>query len=157
MKWSGRGDSAFTDAVSAQYERYLVPLIFEPYAPIMKPRPGHHQVRVIGIALAGLTKDLPRSPRIFLVPESGDIEQWNRRPLDLCVPRLALVERIVVRMGDDRVPRRNGIMEVFRVDVRQRTELQIPLVRVVRIEVEMSVLELVRLLIHRVLERVTLA
>lgn len=34
----GRGDSAFTDAVSVQYERHLVPLIFEAYAPLMAER-----------------------------------------------------------------------------------------------------------------------
>jgi SAM-dependent methyltransferase len=38
MRTFGRGDSAFTDAVSVQYERYLVPLIFEPYAPVMTER-----------------------------------------------------------------------------------------------------------------------
>ena len=38
MRTTGRGDSAFTDAVSVQYERYLVPLIFEPYAPTMADR-----------------------------------------------------------------------------------------------------------------------
>ena len=38
MRTFGQGDSAFTDAVSVQYERYLVPLIFEPYAPVMTER-----------------------------------------------------------------------------------------------------------------------
>ena len=39
----------------------------------VKPRPGHHKVRVVGIILFGMAKNLPRSPRIFLIPESGNI------------------------------------------------------------------------------------
>jgi len=62
MKWSGRGDSAFTDAVSAQYERYLVPLIFEPYAPIMAERiattAGVTRVLEIAAGTGALTRAL---------------------------------------------------------------------------------------------------
>src|SRR5262249_61743778 len=38
------------------------------------PGPGHDQVHVIGIALFGMFVDFPRTPRILLIPEAGDIE-----------------------------------------------------------------------------------
>src|SRR6185503_21022047 len=71
------------------------------------PRAGDHQVRVLGIVLLRLMKDLPRPPRIFLIPEAGDVQVGHRRARDLRVPRLAFVERVVVGMRDERVPRRN--------------------------------------------------
>ena len=58
----GRGDSAFTDAVSAQYERYLVPLIFEPYAPGLAERvasmSGVSRVLEIAAGTGALTRAL---------------------------------------------------------------------------------------------------
>ena len=148
-KLARRGVAAEWDLTDAVADR-LVPRAVIPWA-------GDHQVRVLGIVLGRLAVDLPRAPRIFLIPEAGDVEVGHRGARDLRVPRLALVVRIVVRMRDDGVPRGNLSVQVLRVDVRHRAELQVPVVGVVDVEVEVRVLELVRLLVDGVLERVTLA
>src|SRR6185436_3110423 len=43
----------------------------------VKPGPGDHEVYVLRIALSRVTKNLPRSPRIFLIPKARDIQQRN--------------------------------------------------------------------------------
>ena len=43
-------------------------------------------------------------------------------------------------------------MQIFAIDVRQRSQIQVPLVGIVNVEVEMGVLVFVRLLHHRVFE-----
>src|SRR5262245_4314699 len=48
-----------------------VPLIVAPFTVI--PRTGDHETRVVGIAQPSTSKDLPGSPGIFLVPETGDV------------------------------------------------------------------------------------
>ena len=119
--------------------------------------PADDEVRVVGVVLLGLVEDRPRTPRVFLIPETGDVQVRDRRTLDLRVPRLALVECVVVRVLDRLVPGRNRIVEVLRVDVREWTEPQIPLVGVVGAEVEMGIGRLARLLQDGVLEVVALA
>ena len=60
-------------------------------------------------------------------------------------------------MFDGRVPVRDRTVKIFRVDVRERAEIEIPLVRVVDLEIEIRVLVLIRLLEHRVFKVVALA
>src|SRR5262249_48743977 len=43
----------------------------------MKPRTGHHEVRAIRIVFGGMPENLPWSPGIFLVPETGDVKIGN--------------------------------------------------------------------------------
>src|ERR1041385_4727309 len=100
------------------------------------PRTGDHEVRVLRVVLLGVAEDLPRSPGIFLVPEARDVQVRHRRRVQLADPRLLLPEVVVVRMSDDVIPIRNRAVEVPGVDVRERTEGQVPRVSVVRFERE---------------------
>src|SRR5947209_802984 len=43
-----------------------------PFAVI--PRPRNHEIRALRIILFRMLKNLPRSPGIFLIPESGDVQ-----------------------------------------------------------------------------------
>src|SRR5438132_13957136 len=58
----------------------------------MKPRAHHHEIGALRVVLGGVTEDLPRSPRIFLIVESGDVEIGNRRRVQLIHPRFFLPE-----------------------------------------------------------------
>src|SRR2546422_11493405 len=44
----------------------------------VKPRTGHDKIRVLGIVLFCVAENLPRSPGIFLIPESRDVQIRNR-------------------------------------------------------------------------------
>ena len=77
--------------------------------------------------------------------------------MKLAHPRFLLPEVVVVGMVDAGVPVRNRAVQIFRVDVRERPEVEIPLVSVVGFEVEMRVLVLVGLLHHGVFKVVALA
>ena len=112
---------------------------------------------MVGVVLRGMTKDLPRSPRVFLIPKSRDVQVGDRRSVQLADPRFLLPESVVIRMGDDLRPERDRPVQVVGVDVREWAECQVPGVGVVRLEREVRVLVLVRLLEHRVLEGIALA
>src|SRR5207247_8527702 len=43
------------------------------------PRARDHEVRVVGVVLRGVTTDLPRSPRVSLIPDSRHVEALDRR------------------------------------------------------------------------------
>ena len=75
-----------------------------------------------GIVLRRVAEDLPRAPRIFLIPEAGDVQVRNRRSVQLTDPRLSLPELVVVGVLDDVVPVWNRAVQIFRVDVGQRAE-----------------------------------
>ena len=122
----------------------------------VKPRAGDDDVVAVRIALLGPAINLPRTPRILLIPEAGDVQVRNEGALDLIDPGFFLPERIVVWVLDNRIPVRDRTVQVLRVDVRQRPERQVPGISVVRLEAEMCVRVLVRLLVHGVLERVAL-
>src|SRR5579872_2975115 len=40
----------------------------------VKPGTSDDEIRVLRIILFGVAKNLPRSPRVFLIPESGDVQ-----------------------------------------------------------------------------------
>ncbi len=123
----------------------------------VEPRTRHHEIRVLRIVLFRVTENLPRAPRIFLIPESRDVQIRHGRGVKLVDPRFFLPEFVVVRMIDARIPVRNRAVQIFRVDVRERAEIEIPLVGVVGFEIEVRVLVLVGLLHDRVFEVVALA
>ncbi len=98
--------------------------------------------------------DGERAVEVLLVPPPRDAERRHRERLrQVGHDRLARPERVVVRMRDEVVPRRQLAVEVARVHGRQRPEPQVPVVRVVRVEGELRVL-LGRLHHRRVLEAV---
>src|SRR5205807_10298510 len=43
----------------------------------VKPRTGNHEIRVVGILFFRVAKNLPRSPGVFLIPESGHVQVGN--------------------------------------------------------------------------------
>ena len=42
------------------------------------PGAGDHDSCVVGIVLFRVAKDLPRAPGVFLIPEAGDVRDWER-------------------------------------------------------------------------------
>src|SRR5262249_43821269 len=44
----------------------------------LKPRPRNHEICVGRIVLCRVAEDLPRAPRIFLVPKAGDVQIGDR-------------------------------------------------------------------------------
>src|SRR5258708_33910860 len=52
----------------------------------VEPRARHHEVPVLRIVFFSGAKDLPWSPRIFLIPESGNIQVRHRRGVKLADP-----------------------------------------------------------------------
>src|ERR1700694_1372499 len=123
----------------------------------VEPRAGDHEIRTVGVVLRGVPEDLPRPPRIFLIKETSDVQVRDRRCVELADPRFLLPELVIVRVRADVVPVGDRAVQGASLDVRERAERQIPRVRVVDLEREVRVLVLVRLLEHRVLERVALA
>ena len=92
------------------------------------PRPGHDEVVVLRIVFLGVAKNLPRSPRILLIPEPAHIQVGHGRPVQLINPPFFPPKVIVIRMLDIRIPERNRVVKIFGVDVRQRPQIQIPLI-----------------------------
>src|SRR5438309_356336 len=70
----------------------------------VKPRTGHHQVGVIRIMFHCVAENLPRSPRIFLVPETCHVKVRNRGRMQLVDPRFFLPEIVIVRMLHGVIP-----------------------------------------------------
>jgi serine/threonine protein kinase len=68
-----------------------------------------------------------------LVPPAGHVERRHGGRLRVLDDRLPLPERVVIRMRDVVVPRRDLPLEIARVDVRQRSEGEVPVVRVVAV------------------------
>ena len=127
-----------------------LPLAVEPWA-------GHDEVRALRIILFRMVKDLPRAPGILLIPESSDVQVRDGRGMELIHPCFFLPEFVVVRVIDGRVPVRNRAVKIFRVDVGERAEIEIPLVGVIYLEVEVGVLVLVGLLHNGVFEVIAFA
>src|SRR6185503_13935632 len=87
----------------------------------VKPWAADDVVETVRVAQFGAAIDLPRAPRIFLIPETGHIQVGDERALELVDPGFVLPERIVVRVRDDGVPLRDGALQLAGVVVRQRT------------------------------------
>src|SRR5258708_6105967 len=49
----------------------------------MEPGPGNNEVRVIGIVFSCVPENLPGSPGIFLIPETGDVQVRHSRGVQL--------------------------------------------------------------------------
>ncbi len=121
------------------------------------PGTGNDEIRVLRIVLLGMTKNLPRSPGIFLIPESRDVQVGYGRGVELADPRFFLPEGVVIGMLDAGIPVRNRAVQIFRIDICKRTQVEIPLVSIVYLEIEVAVLVLVSLLHDSVFEVVALA
>ena len=86
----------------------------------MEPRSGNDEVGVLRIVFFGMAKDLPRSPGIFLIPESGDIQIGHGRRVKLAHPGFLFPEFVVVGMFDAGIPVRNRAVKIFCVDIGER-------------------------------------
>src|SRR5262249_49365618 len=62
----------------------------------VKPGSGNDEVRVVRILLRGAPEDLPRTPRVLLVEEPGDVQVGHGGGLELHLPRLLLPEGVVI-------------------------------------------------------------
>ena len=65
----------------------------------MGPRTRDQVIVVVRIVFGGVFEDLPRSPRIFLIPETGNIEVGDRCAVQLPNPGFSFPETVVVRVG----------------------------------------------------------
>src|SRR5260370_27540459 len=77
--------------------------------------------------------------KILRVPPAGDIQVRNLGRTDVAKKGLLLPELVVVGMVDEIVPGRYLVVEILLVDVRQHTEIQVPLVRVGAVEFKVRV------------------
>src|SRR5579872_7192840 len=123
----------------------------------VEPRSGDDEIGMLRVVFFGVAKNLPGSPRVFLIPESGDVQIRYGRRMQLANPCFLLPKIIVIWMVDAGIPVRNGAMQIFRIDVGERSQIEIPLVRIVGFEIEMRVLVLIGLLHDGVFEVVALA
>ncbi len=89
--------------VATERERTDAVTFRRPPLPV-KPRAGHHEVRVVRVMLVSMAKDLPRSPGIFLIPEARNVQEGDRRRVELADPGFFLPELVVVRVGHNIVP-----------------------------------------------------
>src|SRR2546427_1856844 len=126
-----------------------------PFAVI--PRAGTNEMCSVGIMFGGVTENLPRSPGIFLIPEAGDIQIGNGGSMELIHPGFFFPEIVVIGMCNGIVPVRNRAVQIFRVDVSERAQGEIPLVGIVNFKIEIGVLIFVRLFKHGIFEVVALA
>ena len=83
----------------------------------VKPRTGDDKIGVLRVVLFRMTKDLPRSPRIFLIPKSGNIQIGHGRGVKLAHPCFLLPEFVVVGMFDAGIPVRDRAMKILGVYV----------------------------------------
>ncbi len=98
------------------------------------PRSDDEKVLVLRVVLLEQLVDLDRPVEIFLIPPAGDVERRHRDAVQPRRERLPLPERVVVGMTDEVVPGRQRLAEIAAIGVRQRAELEIPVVGVVAID-----------------------
>src|SRR4029079_5439745 len=127
-----------------------VPLPVEPWS-------SNHKVFVFRVVLAGVGKNLPRPPWILLVPKARDVQEWNRRRVQLADPCFLLPELVVVRVSDDVVPVGDRAMQVLLVDVRERAKGEIPRIGVVSFEDKICIFILISLLKDGIFKSIALA
>src|SRR5258708_9994641 len=64
----------------------------------VKPRSRHHEIVVVRVVLPRVLKNLPRAPRVFLVPEPPDTQVWHLRAVQLTDPRSFFPSLSVLRI-----------------------------------------------------------
>ena len=112
-----------------------------PLHPPCRHGPDDEEVPIRLIVLLERAVDRDRPVEVFLIPPARDVERRHRDAREVRAHRLPLPEVVVVRMRGEVGPRRQLlVLEHLRLDVRQRPDVQIPLVRVVAVEVEVGVL-----------------
>ena len=74
--------------------------------------------------------------------------------MQLIHPRLALPEIVVVGMLGGVIPEGQGVVDVLGIEIGDRTQLQVPLVGIVDVELEVRVVVLVGLFEHGIFEGV---
>src|SRR5258705_12707818 len=89
----------------------------------VKPRSRDNKIRVVGIVLRRVPKNLPGPPRIFLIPEAGYVEIWHRRSVQLPDPGFFLPEVVVIRVFDTVIPVGNFAVKIFLIDIRERAKV----------------------------------
>src|SRR5579863_9652189 len=57
-------------------------VLHRPPPAAVAPRARDHQIGVIGVAFGGVSEYFPRSPGVFLVPETRHVEIRNRRAME---------------------------------------------------------------------------
>ncbi len=83
--------------------------------------------------------DLERAVEILLIEPARHVQRRHGHLVQVRRERLLLPKSIIVRMGDEVVPRRHLALKVFRVDVGQGPELEVPLEGVMPVELEVRV------------------
>ncbi len=106
----------------------LSPFASRPSA--MVPRTDDEEVLVRRVVPLEQFVDLDRTVKIFLVPPAGHVQRRHRHAFQPRREGLPLPESIVIGMIDEVVPGWEPVVEILPVDIRQRPELEIPLVSV---------------------------
>src|SRR5437868_6600704 len=97
----------------------------------VSPWANDEEVAIGPIVLLELAIDHDRPVEIFLVPPSRDVERGHRDAGEIRTHRLSLPELVVVRMRRGVGPARQLlVLEHLRLDVRQRPDVEIPVVGV---------------------------
>src|SRR5690242_10196990 len=105
----------------------LVALRFARPAAVI-PGAGYDKIVMAGTVLTGMAEYLPRPPGIFLVPITRDVQDRHMRAMQCVNPVFRVPVIVMVRVIDQIVPERRRPVEIFGVDIRNGTEIEIPLI-----------------------------
>src|SRR5688500_17450607 len=99
----------------------------------MVPRTHDQEILFLCIVAFEQLIDFDRTVEIFLVPPSGHVERRHCHAIEPRCKRLPLPESVIVGMVYEVAPGWDLPLKILRVDVRERSEIQIPLVSIVTI------------------------
>src|SRR5262249_21292700 len=104
---------------------------------LLIPRTWHKKIQMRRIVLLQRLVDSERAVEIFLIPPAGYIQRRDSDRGRLARERLTHPEVVVVRMRYKIIPRRNLSVKILLIHVGKRADVQVPLVRVVAIELKL--------------------
>ena len=78
--------------------------------------------------------DFHRPIKVFLIPPTRDIERRHRNAIEPRGEALSFPKCVIVGMIDEVVPGRKLVVEILRVRVRKRAQIQVPLVSIKTID-----------------------
>ena len=107
-----------------------------PHPAAVVPRADDQGVQAVAVLLLEGLVDPERAVEILLVPPAGDVQRRHAGAAQTRGDGLLAPEAVVVGVLDEVVPGRHLAVEVAGVDVRQRPEVEEPLVEVVAVVVE---------------------